>query len=275
MTLILTTSRSNRRALEPTARALAEALQLPFVTRSVGLARLMDAHGAWGAYVVSQAHHTIEAASGEQLVVGPGMFYLKRLDGRDHPLIRAIAPAEGRPVREVWDGTLGLAGDALHIAHALQVAVFGVEASPVLAALVGEGLARMSEEGRAWSEAAGRVRVMEGRAQERLAGVEADVVYLDPMFTEPAAAASGFGIVRRLAVGAPLGEALLEAACGAARRRVVVKWPGGVEAPEVAPSGLGGWNRRVRGRAVDYLVAEYELEDPVYEAPDHGCGAGS
>ncbi|MEL6179214.1 MAG: class I SAM-dependent methyltransferase [Myxococcota bacterium] len=273
MNLILTTARSHRQLLEPDAEALAQHLGLPFVRRSHGLKRLIHAHGAWGAYVVSRDRHMVETVWGEQLVVGPGMFYLKRIDGHSHPLIRAVAPADGAPVRRIWDGTLGLAGDALHLAHVLDATVVGSEANPILESLVREGLGRMGQEGKAWSAAARRVAVVGGLAQQWWASQPDDsvpVVTLDLMFPEVRRATTGFEVARRLAHGDPLQEELLGQACRVASRRVVVKWPGGVDAPEVVPPPLGRWNRRLRGKAVDYLVAEFELEHPTVEMPDHG-----
>ena len=72
--------------------------------------------------------------------VGMGFLRLVRArQGEIDPLVRA---AELRAGDHVLDATLGLAGDALVVAHATETKVIGLEASPVLAAFVTAGLRR-------------------------------------------------------------------------------------------------------------------------------------
>jgi len=160
--------------------------------------------------------------------------------GCEHPLIRAIGPAA-----HVVDGTLGLAGDALHIAAALCCDVTGIEGSPVIYSLLEEGLPRLGRH----LEAANRISIHHGEASERLGQLPpADAVFLAPMYTHPRAAAPGFELLRRVALHNPFTEALLAAAHRIAPR-VVLKVDR--NAPPVP-----GTTTRLRGRAVDYLVMD-------------------
>lgn len=273
--LVVTTTPSPPEALVARARAVAARCGARYVARRHDSAtRLGRRAGAALVYVVSREREEVRRVGGGArgaLHVHPGLFYLKREAGPGHPLLRALAPAAGRPVERLVDATLGLAGDALFAASALGVEVVGIEASPVLAALLEEGLARLAAEGLGWSAGAARVRLVAGDAAEVLAAMapgSATAVFLDPMFTTPLGAAPGFDLVRELALDAPLSEALVAAAWRVAARRVVVKVPGASAAPDFSAG--PGWNRRVRGGAVDYLVIEGELAEPEYEAPDLG-----
>ncbi|TNF23502.1 MAG: hypothetical protein EP329_27420, partial [Deltaproteobacteria bacterium] len=187
----------------------------------------------------------------------------------------ALAPAAGAPLTRIVDATLGLAGDALFAATQLGVEVLGIEASPVLAALLEEGLPRLAGDGGAWAAGARRITLRHGEAVDVLRGLPddaVDAVYLDPMFETPLGAQAGFDLLRAFAADAPPTQELLAEAWRVAARRVVLKVPG-----TAAPPGFSagpGWNRRVRGQAVDYLVIEGELADPEYEAPDLGAGPG-
>ncbi|PIE20310.1 MAG: hypothetical protein CSA66_00735 [Proteobacteria bacterium] len=273
MRLIVTTTPAPPPRLVARARAVAQRCGARYAPRSGTLARTVRRAGGDLAYVVARGREQLQDGA-EVLYVHPGMFYYKRGDGRRHPLIRALAPAAAAPLTRVVDATLGLAGDALHAASVLGVEVAGVEGSPVLASLLEEGLARLAAEGAPWSAGAARVSVAHGGGAEVLAGMaahSADAVYLDPMFDVPLSGPPGLSLLRRVAVTAPLSEALVAQAWRVAARRVVLKLPGRAAPPKVTAG--PGWNRRVRGKAVDYLVIEAELQAPEYEAPDLGSGS--
>jgi len=155
------------------------------------------------------------------------------LDRRTHPLARAVG--RNRPLPDVLDGTAGLGRDAFVLA-CLGYQVEAVERSPVLHALLADGLARLTAgpEGRRWI--GDRLRLSLGECRERLAhGPPPEVVYLDPMFPERRKSA----LVKKemQLFQALLGEdsdadETLALARQVARQRVVVKRP--VHAPPLA-----------------------------------------
>ena len=143
------------------------------------------------------------------------------------------------------DGTLGLAGDALHIAEVLGCRVTGIEGSPPIFSLLEEGLPRLARE----LEAAGRIALRLGEAGEVLGTLDtADAVFLAPMYERPRAAPPGFELLRRVAVHDPFSERILAAALAVAPW-VVLKVDRGAPDP-------GGFGTRVRGKSVDYLVMD-------------------
>jgi hypothetical protein len=223
--------------------------------------------------VILKTHEELRH-NGQRAHVHPGLLYLKQRDGRHHPLLRAVAPEKAAPVLSLIDATMGVAGDAIHIARILpEVSIMGCEASPVLHALLEEGLPRLrADASRPWSDAVRRIKALWVNAGDYLAGLSddsVDVVYLDPMFTAPLAAPAGFTVVRQFALDQPPSLGLLDHARRVARMRVVVKIPGATEVPPWRPP-EPGWNRRVRGQAVDYLACEMELHDPEWDEPTLG-----
>ena len=151
----------------------------------------------------------------------------------------------------VVDATAGLGRDAVMLAS-LGCAVTAVERSPIIAALLRDGLERAAHHDSAFRAP----RLVEADARRYLASLDGDhrpdVVYLDPMFPHrgKSAAVKKEMIVCRLAAGddGDAGE-LLAAALAAARNRVVVKRPlraAALEGP--APS------HAIRGSSVRFDV---------------------
>jgi hypothetical protein len=157
---------------------------------------------------------------------GMGALRVKRLRSGERTSRDGFLEAAGlRDGDRVLDATLGLGADALVAAAAVggRGAVVGLEASPLLAALTGAGLARLAD------EAARRVTVLHADAAAWLARAAAErprsfeVVVFDPMFRHGRAEPPGFDLVRRLGDPRPLAPATLAAARRVARRWVVVK----------------------------------------------------
>jgi hypothetical protein len=229
--LVVTTSDKPREAQVTRARALADRLALPYVRRRGPLQGFC--------YVVGRSREELRDGA-TSLTVHEGMLKARLQSGSTHPLIRAIGPAS-----HVIDGTLGLAGDALHIASALTCRVTGIEGSPVIHALLEEGLTRLGQH----IDAANRITLCSGEAAETLARLgPADAVFLAPMYERPRCAAPGFELLRRVAIHDPLSPSLLRQAHRVAPR-VIVKIDRGEPA-------LPGTSMRIRGRAVDYLVLD-------------------
>jgi 16S rRNA (guanine1516-N2)-methyltransferase len=174
------------------------------------------ATGATHLYVVGRQREEVRARVGA-CFVQEGLLATKLHEGAHHPLLRALGPCVS-----VVDCTLGLANDALHAATVLGCRVLGVEGSPVIHALLEEGLPRISR-----SHLAGRrIDLIHGDALEVLRGLDDrshDVVFLDPMMRRPGKGAPSFEILRAFAVPQQASAALLREAGRVARARVVLK----------------------------------------------------
>jgi hypothetical protein len=249
------------------ARAKAVALRsgAPYLVRRRGLDSMFRPGEVELIYVVSKRRDELRSPN-QHIFVHEGMMKLKSQPGKDHPLCRAVAPDGAPPVARVVDATMGLAGDAIQLAIVLGLEVEGIEASPVICALLEEGFQRLARETPLkWRDAFTRLSVTEGRALDVLRtmpGGSRPVVYFDPMFATPLGAAPGFDVFRRVAEHAPLDEATLLEAIRVASDRVVVKVAHGERATaEVQP----GYNRRVCGIAFDYLIVEKALPHPQWE----------
>lgn len=205
----------------------------PAVERRGSLARVLREHGADLAYVVAVGGEWVTDGQ-RRLSVERGLLHAKVDAGERHPLLRAVGAGH-----RVLDGTLGLAGDALHLA-ALGRDVVGAEVSPVVFELVTAGLQRLEV------PAAARIRPVRGAAREIYdAYGPFDVVFLAPMFEAPARAAPGFELFRDVADHRPFDAAKwadIEA-------RLVIRVEKGVVAP------IDGMTS-IPGKAVDYWVRD-------------------
>jgi len=172
--------------------------------------------GATHLYLVGRIRDELRAHDGA-CFVQEGLLATKLHEGSRHPFMRALGPCSS-----LVDCTLGLANDALHAATVLHCSVLGVEGSPVIHALLEEGLPRLSR-----SHPDGlRIDLIHGDALHVLRGLadgSNDVVYLDPMMSRPGKSAPSFEVLRAFAVPQPAAPALLREAARVARSRVVLK----------------------------------------------------
>ncbi|MBI2302182.1 MAG: class I SAM-dependent methyltransferase [Armatimonadetes bacterium] len=172
----------------------------------------------------------------------------RRADPPD-PLVRA---ARLEPGDRVLDGTLGLGADAIVASDAVGPAgvVVGLEASPVVAALVRWGLATWEHR---CSPAMRRIRVVQGDHREHLlerswlARAGWDVILFDPMFSEPVAGSSGIAGLRALACDEPVSAETIGLARALVSKAVVLKTRRGD--PHVVALGPDWWTGG-RGRVV-------------------------
>lgn len=245
----VTTAYGGDASLETRAAAVAARIGAPFCDRSRSLARIRRETRAELLYVVGREREEIRRGE-SRLFVHAGLLGQRLRHGAAHPLIRAVAP-RGAPVSRIVDATLGLAGDALHLAAVLGARVQGFEASPIVFSLLEEGLARLWQGGGIAGDAAAQIDLREGAAERGLrAGAvpEADAVVVDPMFPVRTRGPPGIDLLRAVARPEPLSSELVARALAIAPR-VVLKRPHGAP-PPAAFSGA----ERVPGRSVDYLV---------------------
>ncbi|WP_459868667.1 class I SAM-dependent methyltransferase [Endothiovibrio diazotrophicus] len=154
--------------------------------------------------------------------------------GRGQPIAKAVGLRKGA-APGVLDATAGLGRDAFVLAS-LGCAVTLVERSPVVAALLRDGLRRAQNDPEAAAVVVRMALVEEDavEAMARLAG-RFEVVHLDPMYPhrdKSALVKKEMRLFRDLVGEDPDADRLLAAALACAAKRVVVKRPRG--APPLA-----------------------------------------
>ena len=241
--IAVTTGYNPSDAAQARARVLSERFEAPLVERRAFHA-LFLATGASHLYVVGRDHEEVRAPEGA-CFVQEGLLATKLDEGSRHPFMRALGPCAS-----IVDCTLGLANDALHAAVFLRCSVLGVEGSPVIHALLEEGLPRLGA-----SYAGGRqIQLHHGDAIDVLRGLgdrSHDVVFLDPMMSRPRKSAPSFAVLRAFAVNESPSAELLRQAARVARARVVVKLGKGDPLPVDSPL---AFSRQERGVHVTYWV---------------------
>lgn len=139
---------------------------------------------------------------------------------RRGPMARAL----GRKTRTVIDGTAGWGQDTI-LAWMMGYEVTAIERSPVVAALLMDGVRRFAE----YEQVDNGPRVVLDDAADALATYRADCVYLDPMFPArrktSARTRRPLQVLRQLVGDDDDRDRLFEAAWQGARKRVVIKRP--------------------------------------------------
>ncbi|MGB9623304.1 MAG: class I SAM-dependent methyltransferase [Phycisphaerae bacterium] len=160
--------------------------------------------------------------------VGGRVGYRVRTASAGRAMLAKAVGFKGGPL-SVCDATAGLGRDAFLLA-CMGCAVTAVERSPVIAALLQDGLDRAAVHPKLAHIVRERLRPVVADAREflpRLAGRDRpDVVYIDPMFPQAgrtALAAKDMQLCRKVAGDDPDAAELLAAARPIARLRVVVK----------------------------------------------------
>ncbi|WP_293746618.1 class I SAM-dependent methyltransferase [uncultured Paraglaciecola sp.] len=151
--------------------------------------------------------------------------------GKKESIARAIG-LKGKDSLHVLDATAGLGRDAFVLAS-LGCVVDMIERSPVVAALLQDGLDRAAIDQQLSSWLPARMRLYHGVAKDLLnnwQGTHPDVVYLDPMFPhrkKSAAVKKEMRLFQQLLGPDEDADLLLAPALALAKNRVVVKRPSG------------------------------------------------
>lgn len=223
---IVTTSSKPSRAQVARARLVAERCQGLYAPRKVSLPTLWHKHHAGLLYIVGKENERLSNAE-QHLFVNPGMFRARQQDQQQSPLVLAIQNEQSPS--SIIDLTTGLGQESLFLAHAFpDASVTGFEASPIMFSLLEEGFTRMSREDMPWSQAAARVHIQMGHSLALLQALpdkSTDVIYMDPMFSEPQAAPPGYELLRCAALHGDITPALLHEAMRVARWHIVMKSP--------------------------------------------------
>lgn len=150
--------------------------------------------------------------------------------GRGQPLARAVG-LKGAVLPTVIDTTAGLGQDAFVLAS-LGCTVRMVERSPIIAALLRDGLQRAAQDREIGTWVRERLTLCQADGRDYLRGLEEDqrpdTVYLDPMYPhrrKTALTRKEMRLLRQLVGDDQDTSELLAAALACARRRVVVKRP--------------------------------------------------
>lgn len=149
--------------------------------------------------------------------------------GRGQEIAKAVGLKKGA-TPSVLDATAGLGRDAFVLAS-LGCTVTLIERSPVVAALLEDGLARALQDAEV-APIVARMRLWCGNAVQLMQQLDdaarPDVVYLDPMYPhrrKSALVKKEMRLFREVVGEDPDADALLPAALACARQRVVVKRP--------------------------------------------------
>lgn len=168
-----------------------------------------------------------------------GPLGFRRLSGRSRRQPIALAVGLRSGAFSVVDATAGLARDSFLLA-CLGCTVTAIERSPVLAALVRDGIKRAAHHSPQLDAVLASFNLVLGDARKvlpRMTGSDAaDTVFLDPMFPPGKKAAlvkKEMRICRRLVGDDPDAGELFEIACRVAKKRVVVKRQ--LHAPPLGP----------------------------------------
>lgn len=228
---IVTTSSNPSDDLRIRARAYASIISWPYIERDANCKTLLNE-------LLTKEPFLPQLIVGKErlfVIVGDERFYyhpsMSKLrienlkQGKGDTLLEIL---DLKPGDTVLDGTLGLASDALVIAYSLfpDIKVIGLEASPLLALLVREGLANLEKTEPSLSIASQAIEVISGNSLDYLKQQKdksIDVIYFDPMFRHTKRASSSAEILRRLGNPSPISTSLIVEASRVARRKVVLK----------------------------------------------------
>lgn len=227
--VIVTTAGRPDEVTEQRALAAAQALGYKQITRHKrSVQQLMDVYGCDVLVAGKQRYEFYRKAVDGPFFFHPdtAAFRLKRLmNGQNDPLVDACDLKLGD---SFLDTTLGLATDSLVAAHAVGPAgrVTGIEIDPNIAFITKLGLTEFEPKFLELQEAMRRINVIQESATSYLiqsADDTYDVVYMDPMFSQPIAESSSFAPLRQVGVHGSLTQEWVNEAIRVAKRRVVVK----------------------------------------------------
>ena len=171
--------------------------------------------------------------------------------GRGQALPRAVG-LKGGKTPSVIDATAGLGRDAFLLAS-LGAEVTLIERSPVIHALLQDGLARASDAGGAVAAVVARMTLLFGDARTLLPRLSADVVLVDPMHPprqKSALVKNEMRLLREIVGSDDDFPELMRIALERASRRVVLKWPRRAEPPQ----GIRPCSHQILGKSTRYDV---------------------
>ena len=155
--------------------------------------------------------------------------------GRGQAIARAIGLKPGTPPPRILDATAGLGKDAFVLA-CLGCPVTLVERSPIVSALVADAIERGHDDAEFASLVKNGFELITANAIDYINSLKdaekPEVIYLDPMYPERKKSAQvkkNMQLLQKLLGQDEDTEALMNAALGCAKKRVVVKRPKGAD----------------------------------------------
>lgn len=225
--IVTTAGRTNEGYIEK-AKSVAKQLQLLYVPRNK-----KSLHSFYNEYanilvVGKDGIQLYNKESNEPLFFHPNlaMIRVKRLQKGDHdPFIDVTGIKEGD---SLLDCTLGYASDSIVASYIVGKTgkVIGVEASPVLAFLIQEGLKDWEAHNKVIERAMRRIDVINGdhlHVLKNMLDNSVDVVYFDPMFEESIEQSNALQTISLFASHANLSTETITEAKRVARKKVVLK----------------------------------------------------
>jgi len=174
-----------------------------------------------------------EEGSGEVFVdfVEGAMGHRRRFGGGKGQTLAKAMGFKNNKHPQILDVTAGLGRDAFVLAH-LGANVTMMERSPVIAALLEDGLRRANQDPELGQWLPERLSLQQGDACQLLLQLEQrpEIVYMDPMYphrSKTALVKKEMRLLRAVVGDDDNAEALLKAALATATKRVVVKRPKG------------------------------------------------
>jgi len=220
----VTTARNGRGKLIGIAKAWAEELQVPLVSRghNITLDELLE-ENQLEAFIVAKVKGAEIYSRAGNFGYHPNMAALRILEmqrGAQDNYVQALGLREGS---RVLDCTLGLGADAAVASYVAGPTgkVVGVEASPLVYFAVKHGLAHYETKYPWFNEAIRRIEAVNAVAEdylERLLAAKAgsedpfDVVYFDPMFHHGVKGSLAMDALRPISYEQPLNKRTIELA---------------------------------------------------------------
>lgn len=203
------------------AKALAHQLNLPYGEKNADYELMQTPKGL--ALADHRNKHTKPL-----LIDFTSPTYTRRLAkaGRNSEMLVQAMGNAAKSNTHIIDATAGLGSDGFLLAYVgYQLTL--IERSPILHALLQDALLR-AKANAMLAPAVSRITLLFGDAKALLRDHHADIVYLDPMFPDrkkSAAVKKEMVMLHDLLGAGDEGDALFEAAMGAAQKRIVVKRP--------------------------------------------------
>lgn len=225
---MVTTTYNDHPALAAKGKAAAERLALPFLLRkNRSIEEMKQSCGVENVLLATQDGWKLHTPGGEMYFhLNMAHLRIKNLrTGQGDHMARAMRLESGM---SVLDCTLGLASDAIVASFIVGDGgkVTGVEASPLIALIVRDGLQAFATENVDVESALKRIAVVQSDAWVFLASLPEksyDIVYFDPMFRHPIQESVALGPMRFVADSRAVEAETLAAARRVARKRVVLK----------------------------------------------------
>jgi len=226
--MVVTTSNDETAELVERAQKLARSLETQFFKREKRTLKALLQLSPEVFVVNSHRGLSYYKESPEEVFFHPNMAFLRIKQLRDGQQDTLVSVCGLEPGMSFFDGTVGLASDALVAAYAVGEAGFvvGTELSRPLYTLTTYGLDFYQERHPEWKPLIERLTIHNKDNFHYLSGLAAnsiDVVYFDFMFEKTVATSTGIQVIKAITAADILTPERVAEALRVAKRRVVAK----------------------------------------------------